>query len=232
MGGIFYLVGVGPGDPELVSLKAVRILGSVDVVAYAQKPGSQSMALGIAQTHIALKAKHMATDIPMLVERAPAQAAYDDLAAAIGVHLKAGRSVAYLCEGDPLFYGSAIHLLDRLGAEAKVEIIPGINSLDAAAAAAGFALAVRNDVFKILPAPLDSDQLRLELECGQAVAIIKLGRHFERVRAVLIETGHASGAVVVEYASMKSQKITPLLEFEQDTVPYFALVLCRLEHKK
>ncbi len=232
MSGIFYLVGVGPGDPELISLKAARILGVIDIVAYGQKPGSSSLALSIARTHINQKAEHLAADIPMLVERAPAQKAYDNLTSVIGTHLDAGRSVAYLCEGDPLFYGSAIHLLNRIGDRARVEIIPGINSLSAAAAASGFALAMRNDLLKILPAPLDSEQLRLELEQADTAAIIKLGRHFERVRALLIETGHAAGAVIVEQASMQGQKITPLLEYEGNEVPYFSLVLCSRERGK
>ncbi len=226
MSGVFYLVGVGPGDPELLSLNAARILGAIDVVAYAQKPSRPSLALSIARTHINPKAEHLAADIPMRVERAPAQKAYDNLAAIIGSHLEAGRSVAYLCQGDPLFYGSAINLLNRIGDRARVEIIAGINSLGAAAAASGFALAMRNDVLKILPAPLDSEQLRLELEQADTAAIIKLGRHFERIRSLLIKTGHAAGALVVEQASMKGQKITPLLEYEGDQVPYFSLVLC------
>jgi len=232
MSGVFYLVGVGPGDPELLSLKAARILGGIDVVAYAKKPGCLSLALSIARAHINPKAQHLGRDVPMLVERAPAQKAYDELADAIGRHLQAGADVAYLCEGDPLFYGSAIQLLERFGAGTNVEIIPGVTSLSAAAAAAAFQLATRNDVLKILPAPLDSGRLRLELKRAESVAIIKLGRHLERIRSLLIETGHAAEAVIVEHASRQNQKITPLLEFEGDKVPYFSLILCRRECKK
>ncbi len=226
MSGVFYLVGVGPGDPELISLKAARILGGIDVVAYAKKPGSQSLALSIARAHINPKAQHLAWDVPMLVERAPAQLAYDELADAIGRHLKAGANVAYLCEGDPLFYGSAIQLLERFGTGTNVQVIPGITSLGAAAAAAIFPLATRNDVLKILPAPLDSERLLRELKQAEAVAVIKLGRHFGRVRNLLIKAGLTTRAVIVEHASTQKQKITPLLEYEGDEVPYFSVLLC------
>jgi len=229
MSGVFYLVGVGPGDPELLSLKAARILGAIDVVAYGQKPGTSSLALSIARTHINPKAIHIPADIPMLVERAPAQAAYDELADRIRVRLRAGKNLAYLCQGDPLFYGSAIYLLERLGTETEVRIIPGINSLGAAMAASGLALTMRNDVLKILPAPLANARLGPELERAEAAAIIKLGRHFARIRALLVATGLAAGALVVEHASTEKQKITPLLEFKKDQVPYFSLVLCSRE---
>ena len=226
MTGTLFLVGTGPGDPELLTLKAVRVLGAADVVAYPQKPGEASMSFNIARQHLNPAAHLLPADIPMSVERAPAQAAYDALAEQVLPHLKAGKNVSYLCEGDPLFYGSAMYLIERIFAHARVEIVPGVSSLTASAAAIARPLAARNETLKILPAPLCDETLRAELESTQAAAIIKVGRHFDRVRNILEQTGHADGAVIVEYATGQDQRITPLQEFLTRERPYFSTILC------
>jgi precorrin-2/cobalt-factor-2 C20-methyltransferase len=224
--GTLFLVGVGPGDPELLTLKAARLLGSVPVIAYPLTGEGSALARDIADPHLNPVAIHLPAALPMSVERGPAQAAYDVAAAAILTHLRAGRDVAWLCEGDPLFYGSAMYLVSRVAGEATVAVIPGITSLTAAAAAIGRPLAARNETLKVLPAPLPDDVLRQELALAPAVAIIKVGRHFDRIRALLAETGHAAGAVVVEHATTTRQRITPLADFAHDERPYFSTILC------
>lgn len=224
--GTLHLVGVGPGDPELLTLKAARLLAAIPVVAYPATGEASTLALDIARPHLNPSAIHLAVAIPMAVERGPAQAAYDAAADAIHAHLAAGRDVAWLCEGDPLFYGSAMYLITRLAGRAPVAIVPGVTSLTAAAAAIGRPLAARNETLKVLPAPLDTETLRAELLAAPAVAIIKVGRHFDRVRALLAETGHAEGAVVVEHATTARQRITPLGAFGHDERPYFSTILC------
>lgn len=226
MTGTLHLVGVGPGDPELLTLKAARLLGSVPVVAYPTTGEGAALALEIAREHVNPAAEHLPVAIPMSVERAPAQAAYDGAAIAILSHLQAGRDVAWLCEGDPLFYGSAMYLVSRVAASAPVAVIPGVTSLTAAAAAIGRPLAARNETLKVLPAPLDDAVLRAELLAAPAVAIIKVGRHFDRIRSLLAETGHAEGAMVVEHATTSRERITPLSAFGHDERPYFSTILC------
>jgi len=226
MSGILYLVGTGPGDPELLTLKAVRILGTAAVIAFPQKAGEPSLSYRIAESHLNPKAQLLPADIPMATERGPAQAAYDGVAIEIMTHLNAGQDVAYLCEGDPLFYGSAMYLLTRIAGQAEVRVIPGITSLTATAAAIGRPLAARNEVLKVLPAPLEDAILRAELTGAEAVAIIKVGRHFDRIRVLLEETGHAEAAMVIEHASSDQQRITPLRDFAADTRPYFSTILC------
>lgn len=226
MNGTLYLVGVGPGDPELLTLKAVRVLGAVPVVAYPTTGEDCAMALSIAEAHVNPAAERLPVAIPMQVERAPAQTAYDAAAAAIVKHLEAGRDVAWLCEGDPLFYGSAMYLTARIAARAPVTVIPGVTSLTAAAAAIGRPLAARNEQLKVLPAPLPDEVLRPELLATPAAAVIKVGRHFDRIRALLTETGHAEGAVVVEHATGIRERITPLTDFGFDERPYFSTILC------
>lgn len=226
MSGTLYLVGTGPGDPELLTLKAARILGSADVIAYPQKQGEPSLSFRIAESHLNRQAELLPVEIPMAVEREPAQAAYDNLAEVLLERLEAGKPVAYLCEGDPLFYGSAMYLIARIGEAAKIVVIPGITSLTATAAAIGRPLAARNDVLKVLPATLDDERLRKELQGTEAIALIKLGRHFDRVRSLLEDTGHAENAMIIEHATGKNERITALKDFASDARPYFATILC------
>ncbi|WP_374619906.1 precorrin-2 C(20)-methyltransferase [Devosia sp.] len=221
-----FLVGVGPGDPELLTLKAVRCLGAVAVVAYPSTGDGAALALDIAGGYVNPAALRLPCSIPMARERGPAQAAYDDAAARIVDHLRAGRDVAWLCEGDPLFYGSAMYLVGRVAGIAPVVVIPGVTSLTAAAAAIGRPLAARNETLKVLPAPLEDAVLRAELAVAPAVAIIKVGRHFDRIRSLLVETGHAEGAMVVEHATTGRQRVTPLVAFAHGERPYFSTILC------
>jgi len=224
--GTLHLVGVGPGDPELLTLKAAKLLARAEVVAYPSTGEDSALAFDIAREHISPAATRLPIAIPMTVERGPAQAAYDAAAEAILAHLRAGRDVAYLCEGDPLFYGSAMYLVTRVAPHAPVTTIPGVTSLTAAAAAISRPLAARNEPLKVLPAPLSDAELRPELEATPAAAIIKVGRHFDRIRNLLVETGHAENAVVVEHATGPRQRITRLADFAHDERPYFSTILC------
>lgn len=226
MTGTLHLVGVGPGDPELLTLKAIRCLAAVPVIAYPSTGDGAALARDIARPHLNPAAHLLPVTIPMAVERAPAQATYDAAAAEILFHLRSGADVAWLCEGDPLFYGSAMYLVARVAGHAPVHVIPGVTSLTAAAAAVGRPLAARNETLKVLPAPLDDATLRAELAAAPAVAIIKVGRHFDRVRALLVESGHAEAAIVVEHATTGRQRITPLLTFGAEERPYFSTILC------
>ena len=231
MTGTLHLIGVGPGDPELLTLKAARLLGTAPVVAYPATVEDQALALEIASPHLNPDAERMPITIPMRVDRAPAKAAYDRAAAAMLTRLNAGDDIAYLCEGDPLFYGSAMYLVDRIAPHAPIEIVPGVSSLTAAAASIRRPIAARNEVLKVLPAPLPDETLREELANAPAAAIIKVGRHFDRVRALLMETGHAGNAVVVEHASSGRERISPLSAFRHDERPYFSIILCYRGHE-
>ncbi len=224
MTGTLFLVGVGPGDPELLTLKAARVLGAIHVVAYPRTGDGATLALDIAAKHLDAAAEHLPLDLPIELAREPAQLAYDAAAAAIRRHLEQGRDVAWLCEGDPLFYGSAMYLLGRLAGSARIEVIPGITSITASAAAARRPLAARNDVLKVIPAPLPNDAIRAELTGAAAVALIKIGRHLPRVRALLTESGHAVNAVVVEHATTPHQRLVPLAD--ASAAPYFSTILC------
>ena len=230
MTGTLHLVGVGPGDPELLTLKAARLLAAVPVVAYPVTGEGEAFALSIAERHINSNAERMPIDIPMTVklpngEFAPKDAIYVQAAAAIEEHLEAGRDVAYLCEGDPLFYGSANYLLSILLDKRRVSVVPGITSITAAAAAIPFPLVGRWESFTVLTAPWPDKDLRSVLEAAGSVAIIKVGRHFDRVRAVLDATRRAEGSWLVEYATGDRQRIERVRDAAPGPRPYFSVIL-------
>ncbi|QQP87435.1 precorrin-2 C(20)-methyltransferase [Skermanella sp. TT6] len=225
MSGTLYGLGVGPGDPELITLKALRLLRSSTVVAYPAPEHGDSLARAIVAGHLPGGQTEVAIRMPMLVERFPAQEVYDRAAAELGDHLAAGRDVAVLCEGDPFFYGSFMYLFGRMAERFPVQVVPGVSSLTACAAALGAPLAARNDVLTVVPAPLPADQLRERLAQTDAAAIMKLGRHFAKVRDVLEELGLDSRSRYVERATMANQRLLPLDQVDADSVPYFSMVL-------
>lgn len=225
MSGTLYGIGVGPGDPELITLKAHRILRACRVVAYPAPDDGTSFARSIVADYLTSEQKEIPIVIPMRVERFPAANVYDEKAKEIAVHLKAGEDVVVLCEGDPFFYGSFMYLFERLSGDFKCEIVPGISSLMASAAALQRPLAARNDVLTITPAPLPDEVLLERFKSGDAIAIIKIGRHFTRVRKLIDEAGLLNRAGYLERVSLENQKVMPLSEVGEDKAPYFSMIL-------
>ena len=225
MTGTLYGVGVGPGDPELMTVKAWRLISTADVIAYLCANGKDSTARDIAKPFIAEGTTEIAIDMPMRVEREPGEAAYDKGALAIAAALDKGKDVIMLCEGDPFFYGSFMYIFERLSSKYKTIVVPGVTSITAAAAAIGRPLVARNDVLKVLPATLPEDKLHFELAMSQSVAIIKVGRHFGKVKLILAELGLLSKATAIENATHENQKITPVENIEGDTLPYFTTII-------
>ena len=219
MSGILYGVGVGPGDPELMTLKAARLINSADVVAYPAPDSGISFARSIAAEHIQQNATEIPMIVPMRTDRFPAQSVYDTEAETIADHLTSGKDVVVLCEGDPFFYGSFMYVYQRLADRFEVQIVPGVSSLTTVASRLKQPLAARNDVLSVLPATMPDEQLRQRLSLGGSFAIIKVGRHFSRIRSLLIEAGLAGHAGYVERASLENEKISPLLEVGDDCAP-------------
>jgi precorrin-2/cobalt-factor-2 C20-methyltransferase len=224
-GACLYGLGVGPGDPELVTLKAARILQACPVVAYPAPDDGVSFARSIVADLMPAGVTEIPMVIPMRTERYPAFEVYDAAAGTIGGHLDAGRDVAVLCEGDPFFYGSFMYLFSRLAGRYRIEIVPGVTSLTACAAALGRPLAGRNDVLSVVPATLDEGALRDRLEAADAAAIIKLGRHLDKVRRVLDHLGLTGRAGYVERATLPNQKAVPLARLDVEMAPYFSMIL-------
>lgn len=223
--GMLYGLGIGPGDPELITLKALKVLQSVPVVAYPAPETGDSLARSIAAPHLGGDQIEIVIRTPMTPGNFPANDVYDRYAAEIAGYLDAGRDVAVLCEGDPFLYGSFMYMYQRLSGYYRAEVVPGVSSLGAVAAVAGRPLVSRNQVLSILPAPMDEAELEQKLATTDAAAIMKVGRHLEKVKRVLTRLGLDGGATYVEHASMPDQKILPLSEVATDAAPYFSMVL-------
>jgi len=222
--GRLYGVGLGPGDPELMTLRAHRLISGAEVVAYPTLAGAASFARSIAAGFLADGVEEIVMDVPMTVEREPAQAAYDQGAARIAAALDAGRDVVCLCEGDPFFYGSFMYIFARLADDYEVEVVPGVTSVTTCAARARMPLAARNERLTILPGPLPEDELRSRIEGAESVAIMKVGRHMAKIRGVISDLGYADQAVYVERASLPDEVVCPLTE-APETAPYFSMIL-------
>ena len=224
MTGVLYGVGLGPGAPDLITLRAARLIEGAAVVAYPTLAGAESFARAIAADLIAPHAREIVMDVPMSVERGPAQAAYDKGAAEIAVALDAGHDVVCLCEGDPFFYGSFMYLFARLSDKYRVEVVPGVTSVTACAARAGMPLAARNERLTVLPGPLPEDELRARIDGAESVVIMKVGRHLAKIRGVIDSLGLTGSAVYVERATLPEEVVLPLAE-APEKAPYFSMIL-------
>ena len=222
--GTLWGIGVGPGDPELMTLKAARLVRAAHVVAYPAPDTGDSFARAIAAGMIAPGAVEIPMSIPMRPDRCPAQEVYAEAARAIAGHLEGGTDVVVLCEGDPFFYGSFMYLHARLAGRYPVEVVPGVSSLGACAAALGRPLVARNGVLTVLPGPLPDAELGPRIEAADAVALLKVGRHMPRLRALIGSLGLAARAAYVERASLPQARACPLAE-APDEAPYFSTIL-------
>jgi precorrin-2 C20-methyltransferase/precorrin-3B C17-methyltransferase len=230
--GRLFGVGVGPGDPELLTIKARRVIEAADVVAYPNAQHGRSVARRIAAPYLREDVVEVALTYPVTTEvtdhpggyEAALSEFYDASAAQLTEHLDAGRDVAVLCEGDPFFYGSYMYLHERLAPRYETEVIPGVTSFSAAAAAAGTPLAKRDDVLTVLPGTLPPDVIAARLRTTDAAVVIKLGRTFDGVRSAAEDAGVAGRAVYVERASSEQERVAALRDVA-GKVPYMSLVL-------
>ena len=233
MSGRLYGVGVGPGDPELITMKAARLIASAGVIAYHAGVGRESNARrtaagllpdGVIEERLEYPVTTGTTGHPGGYAGALA-AFYEASAARLAAHLDAGRDVVVLAEGDPLFYGSYMYMHDRLSSRYETEIVPGVPAFAASAAAAGSPLARQTDVLTVLPGTMPEPELARRLADTDAAVIMKLGRTFPAVRRALAAAGRLEHALYVERASMPSQRWLPVAEVDAETVPYFSLIV-------
>ena len=227
MSGTLYGVGVGPGDPELMTVKAWRLIAGAEVIAYLCANGGDSTALEIAKPFLPDTFTPIAINMPMKVERESAQIAYDNGAKRISAALDVGCDVIFICAGDPFFYGSFMYIFERLAAKYKTIVVPGVTSITAAAAELGQPLAERDEILKILPATMPAEKLKAELATSNAAAVIKVGRHFAKVKAALVELNLLDHATAIENATRSNQVICSLNKIETDTLPYFTTIIVR-----
>ncbi|MGC5778000.1 precorrin-2 C(20)-methyltransferase [Methylobacterium sp. NFXW15] len=231
--GTLYGVGMGPGDPDLLTVKARRILERAPVLVHFCKQGKRGNARGIADAILRDPSREMALAYPYTTELHPEHpdyvsalaAFYDEASDKLAAHLGAGRDVAILSEGDPFFYGSFMHLWRRLKDRFPVDVVPGVTGMSGCWTRAGTPITWGDDVLTVLPATLSFDTLVERLRGTDAAVVMKLGRHLPKVRKALTEAGLLSRAVYVERGTMPGERVIPLEVKADDDAPYFSMVL-------
>ncbi|MFD3941405.1 precorrin-2 C(20)-methyltransferase [Streptomyces sp. NPDC058579] len=231
--GKLYGVGLGPGDPELLTLAAVKAIAGADVIAYHSARHGRSIARSIAAEHIRADQIEERLMYPLTVEttdhpggyRGALDDFYEEAAARLAAHLDAGRTVAVLAEGDPLFYGSYQHMHKRLADRYDTTVIPGVTSVSAAAARLGQPLCEAEEVLTIVPGTLPEDELTARLAGTDSAVVMKLGRTFPTVRRALERAGRLEDARYVERAFMAGERTEALADVDPETVPYFSVAV-------
>ncbi len=231
--GTLWGVGLGPGDPELVTVKAVRVIGEADVVAYHSAGHGHSIARGIAEPYLrpGQIEEHLVYPVTTETVDHPGGYAgamedfYRECAERIAAHLEAGRDVALLAEGDPLFYSSYMHMHTRLTERFDAVIVPGVTSVSAASAATATPLVEGDDVLVVLPGTLPVAELAAHLCDADAAVVLKLGRSYPAVQEALSQAGRLDDALYVERASTPAERVLPAADVGGGSVPYFSLAL-------
>lgn len=231
--GRLYGVGLGPGDPSLMTVRAVEVIASADVVAYHSARHGRSIARSIAERH--LRPDHVEEQLvyPVTTEttdhpggyRAAMEEFYEEAAARLAAHLDAGRTVAVLAEGDPLFYSSYMHMHKRLAHRYPTEVVPGVTSFSAAAARLGEPLVEGEEVLTILPGTLPEEELTARIASTDSAVVMKLGRTFPAVRGALERAGRLDDARYVERATMSGERTGRLADVDPESVPYFSVAV-------
>jgi len=226
-------VGLGPGDPELLTVKAVRLIQAAPVVAFFAKAGRRGNAREIVDSWLTPANEELplfypvTTEVPFVAPkyRGALAAFYEQSAERIAAHLRAGRDVALLSEGDPLFYGSFMHLFVRLRGRFATTIVPGVPGMCGAWSAAAMPIAWGDDVMVVAPGTLPFVELVARLKHADAAAIMKIGRNLPKVREALAVCGMLARAIYVERATTENEIVMPLGERPDDAAPYFSMVL-------
>lgn len=226
-------VGTGPGDPELLTVKAVRALAEADVIAHFAKRGSNGNARTITDAHFREDVLELPLLYPVTTEidkdhddyRRAITGFYEESAQAVAAHLDQGRTVAILSEGDPLFYGSYMHLHVRLSHLYPTEVIPGVTAMSGCWSQTGVPIVQGDDVLSVLPGTMSQFELTRRLADTDAAVIMKVGRNLPKIRKALEATGKLDRAIYVERGTMPNTQHMRLVDKADDKAPYFAIVL-------
>ncbi len=226
-------VGLGPGDPELLTVKAVKAIKSAPVVAFFAKAGHRGNAREIADCWLTREQTEVPLYYPMTTETRfdnpvyveTLRVFYEESCAVLAAHLEAGRDIALLAEGDPLFYGSFMHIYVRLREKFESTIIPGVPGMAGCWGAAETPMTWGDDVLVVLPATLSEDDIVARLAHCDAAVIMKLGANLPKARKAVTRAGRAAQALYVERGTMSGEKILKLGEKTDDAAPYFSMIL-------
>lgn len=231
--GIIYGVGLGPGAADLMSVRSDRLIRGAAHIAYFRKRGNPGQARQIVEGLLRADVVEWPMDYPVTTEIPLSDPRYNQLLAAfyqdwadrLSELASQQGEVIVLCEGDPFFYGSFMHLYERLRDRHKVDVVPGITGMSAAWTASGQPISWGDDKIAIVMGTSDEDELTASIEQADAIVVMKIGRHLGKIRRILTEAGHAERAVIVCYAASEKEEVIPLSDYPSDRLPYFSIIL-------
>lgn len=231
--GIIYGVGLGPGAADLMSVRSDRLIRGAAHIAYFRKKGNPGQARQIVEGLLRADVVEWPMDYPVTTEIPLSDPRYNQLLAAfyqdwadrLSELASQQGEVIVLCEGDPFFYGSFMHLYERLRDRHKVDVVPGITGMSAAWTASGQPISWGDDKIAIIMGTSDEDELTASIEQADAIVVMKIGRHLGKIRRILTEAGHAERAVIVCYAASEKEEVIPLSDYPSDRLPYFSIIL-------
>ena len=231
--GIIYGVGLGPGAADLMSVRSDRLIRGAAHIAYFRKKGNPGQARQIVEGLLRADVVEWPMDYPVTTEIPLSDPRYNQLLASFyqdwadrlsELAFQQGE-VIVLCEGDPFFYGSFMHLYERLRDKHKVDVVPGITGMSAAWTASGQPISWGDDKIAIVMGTSDEDELTASIEQADAIVVMKIGRHLGKIRRILTQAGHAERAVIVCYAASEKEEVIPLSDYSSDRLPYFSIIL-------
>lgn len=229
--GVLHAVGVGPGDPELVTLKAARVLNSADVVFAASSSGNDhSLALSIAGAHVRPGTPVVRLGFPMTRDESVLRASWEQSARTVLEALAQGKRAAFITLGDPVTYSTFVYLrrtMLEIEPGALIEVVPGVSSIQASAAVAGVDLAQSGESLAVLSGVDDPDRLRKALEACDGAVILKAYKSFPALKALLSSMGLADKAVLVSRCGLEGEAVVRGLRDCPDRPPYFSLLLVK-----
>ncbi|KUF12430.1 precorrin-2 C(20)-methyltransferase [Pseudoponticoccus marisrubri] len=233
MTGTVHGVGLGPGDPELMSVRADRLVRGARNVAFFRKAGRRGQARGIVEGMLAPGAREIPMEYPVTTEIPLGDPRYNQLLSAFYAEcterlralVQAGEDVVVLCEGDPFFYGSFMHLYTRLSGVVPVSVVPAITGMSAAWTATGAPVTWGDDVLCVLMGTLPEEELARRMADADALVVMKIGRNIDKIRRALATAGRFDAAWLVEYASMGGQSVMRLSEAGEKVTPYFSIIV-------
>ncbi|SEL37931.1 precorrin-2 C20-methyltransferase [Roseovarius nanhaiticus] len=231
--GTIHGVGLGPGDPDLMSVRAHRLVTGARHVAYFRKEGRAGRARGMVEGMLAPDVVEFAMEYPVTTEipvshpdyNTTLSAFYADCTAHLRKLADRGEDVVVLCEGDPFFYGSFMHLYTRLNDVVPVQVVPATTGMSAAWTATGQPITWGDDVLSVLMATLPEADLVRHMQAADALVVMKIGRNIDKLRRALRAAGKYDAAWLVEYASIKGQTVQKLSDAEGRVTPYFSIVV-------
>ena len=233
--GKIYGIGLGPGDPALITLKSANLIKSSDYIFFFKKKNSESRAFSIVKEIIKDNAFKIALEFPITTEIDSMRKEYKNImknfyeqcVIKIDNILKKSCDICLLCEGDPFFYGSFIHIFQRLKERFDIEIVPGVTGMSGAWSSSKIPMVSGNEIMTIIMGTLDEAKLKIQIKKSDVLVIMKIGKNFKKIFKVLKEQNLLDKAYLISNATTKKEKIYKLDTINAEIVPYFSIILLK-----